>query len=85
MGIKNLAAVVAALLAVMAIAMALASAPEPRGAEADTPLDAAAVRDIHAGAGLQGQTWARELFGRRYGKHLLAALATESGVTEASA
>ena len=84
MGQTNVAAAMAALLAGILIAVSLVArtpdselSPHPRG---DT-----GSHDLQAGYTVRGQAWATELFGRRYGRHLLAAVMPESGDSETDA
>lgn len=72
MGRKNTAAVMAALLAGVLITLALAAGPSA-SEPPQRPLGEAGSDDLQAGYAVRGQAWATELFGRRYGRHLLAA------------
>jgi len=68
----------AALLAGMLIAVSLA-ADSPGNGQSRRTLDDAGAHDLQAGYTVRGQAWATELFGRRYGRHLMAAAAPETG------
>ena len=73
MGRTNAAAVMAALLAGILIMLALAADPSASESPQRPPGEAGS-NDLHAGYTVRGQAWATELFGRRYGRHLLAAV-----------
>ena len=77
MGNKTVAAVSAALLAGVLIAQSLAADPQPVDSEADRSRGDAS-HDVQARYSVLGQGWATELFGRRYNRHLLAAVAAQS-------
>ena len=84
MGITKTAAASAALLAAVSIGISLgahsrAAASQPAHATGD-----AAIHEIQAGYTVRGQAWATELFGRRYGRHLMAAVSPETNASEGS-
>ena len=74
MGNSKTAAIAAALLAVLLIALALPAGSLPAEEEAEGRFDAPAVHGKQTRHTLRGQAWATELFGRRYGRNLLAAI-----------
>jgi hypothetical protein len=74
----------AALLAGILITLALA-AGSSESAQAQRSLEAAGNNDLQAGYTVRGQAWATELFGRRYGRHLLAAVTPDRRDVEAMA
>ncbi|HSN52658.1 MAG TPA: hypothetical protein VLS87_09015 [Woeseiaceae bacterium] len=74
----NAAAATAALLGGVLIAVTLA-AGSPDNGQSQRTLGEAGTGDLQAGFTVRGQAWATELFGRRYGRHLMAAVAAESG------
>lgn len=84
MGRTNAAAVMAALLAGILITLALAADSSASG-PSERPLGEAGSDDLQAGYTLRGQAWATELFGRRYGRYLLAAVTPPPGEGESSA
>ena len=84
MGTTNAAAATAALLAGMLITLALAAGPT-ESAQAQRSPDAASSNDLQAGHTVRGQAWATELFGRRYGRHLMAAVTPDRRDSEAMA
>lgn len=84
MGMTNVAAVMAALLAGVLIALSLATG-SPGDPQAHRPAGATGSSDLQAGYSVRGQAWATELFGRRYGRHLMAAAAPVPGDGEATA
>ncbi len=85
MGITKTAAASAALLAAVSIGISLGAHLRPGDRQpAQAPGDSA-IHDMHAGYGLRSQAWATELFGRRYGRHLMAALSPETNGSEAGA
>ena len=84
MGKTYAAAAMAALLAGIMISLALAAGPSD-GAQAQRSPDAAVSTDLQAGNTVRGQAWATELFGRRYGRHLLAAVISDTRDSEAIA
>ncbi len=78
MGNSKVAAVVAALLAVVLIAIASSAAYAPDNGYSGHRIDEPGIQGIQTRRALQGQAWATELFGRRYGRNLLAAVAPDS-------
>ena len=74
MGNSKTAAIAAALLAVLLIAIALPAGSLPAEEEAEGRFDAPGIQGKKALPTLRGQAWATELFGRRYGRNLLAAV-----------
>ena len=84
MGKTHAAAAMAALLAGTLITIALATS-WPDSAQAHRSPDAAGSNDLQAGYAVRGQAWATELFGRRYGRHLLAAVISDTRDSEAIA
>jgi len=84
MGTTNVAAAMAAFLAGILIAVSLAAA-SPHDRKSQSPLGDAGTDDLQAGYAVRGQGWATELFGRRYGRYLLAAVTPEPGNGEAGA
>ncbi len=85
MGITKTAAALAALLAAVSIGISLGALSRPDDKQpAQAPGDAA-IHDLHAGYTVRGQAWATELFGRRYGRHLMAAVGAETIDSEAGA
>ena len=84
MGRTNAAAAMAALLAGILITLALA-AGSSESVQAQRSPDAAGSNDLQAGYTVRGQAWATELFGRRYGRHLLAAVTPDHRDGEAKA
>jgi hypothetical protein len=85
MGISKTAAVVAALLAVVLIAISLPADSTSASGRAESPSDEPGIHSIQTRSTLRGQAWATELFGRRYGRNLLAAVAPDSGSGEIGA
>ena len=73
MGTTKVAAVAAALLAGGLIATALVAGVLPADERPERSTDAAGNHDLQSGYAVRGQAWATELFGRRYGRYLLAA------------
>ena len=65
-------AVVAAVLAVVAIAWLSALESPADTAQSQWHMEENSVEGMHAAHTLRGQAWATELFGRRYGRNLLA-------------
>ena len=85
MGITKTAAALAALLAAVSIGMSPGAHSRPDvGQSAQSPGDTA-IREIPAGHTARGQAWATELFGRRYGRHLMAAASPETDDGKAGA
>ena len=74
MGNSKIAAMAAALLAVVLIAISLPAGSLPVDGEAEGRFDAPGIQGKKALPTLRGQAWATELFGRRYGRNLLAAV-----------
>lgn len=85
MGISKTAALQAALLATVSIAISLAAHSRPDDSQPAHPAGGAGIRDIQAGYTVRGQAWATELFGRRYGRHLLAAVTPATNDSKADA
>ena len=85
MGISKIAAVAAALLAVMLIAISLPADSTPGSGQPESRSDEPGIHSIQTRSTLRGQAWATELFGRRYGRNLLAAVAPDSGSGEIGA
>jgi hypothetical protein len=83
MGRKKVAAATAAVVTGMLIAVALATGAP--GNDYSQRLGEADSNDLRAGPGMHGQAWATELFGRRYGRNLLAAVAAQPGDGQAAA
>ena len=85
MGITKTAAALAALLAAVSIGISLGAHSRPDDRQpAQAPGDSA-IHDMQAGYTVRGQAWAAELFGRRYGRHLMAAVSPEADNSEAGA
>ena len=78
MGNLKIAAVAAALLGVVLIAIALPAGSTPGNAAPESRSDEPGIHSIQTRTTLRGQAWATELFGRRYGRNLLAAVAPDS-------
>jgi hypothetical protein len=78
MGNSKAAAIAAALLAVVLIAIASSAGHAPDNGYSEQRPDEPGIRGIQTRRILQGQAWATELFGRRYGRNLLAAVAPYS-------
>ncbi len=78
MGNSKTAAIAAALLAVVLIAISPLTNSNPPSGQTKSRSDTAGIRDIQTRSTLSGQTWAAELFGRRYGRNLLAAVVPDS-------
>jgi hypothetical protein len=72
MGNSSIAAVVAAVLAVVAIAWLSALESPADTAQSQWHMEENSVEGMQAAHTLRGQAWATELFGRRYGRNLLA-------------
>ena len=77
MGIKHAAASGAALLAGVFLAVSHLSGAPLGGRQPERCLDETATPDMQAGHTVRGQAWATELFGRRYNRNLLAAVAPD--------
>lgn len=84
MGMSNLAAAMAALLAGVLIALSLVTG-SPGNQQAHRPAGTTGSGDLQAGYTVRGQAWATELFGRRYGRHLMAVVAPAPGDGKAGA
>lgn len=84
MGTTNVAAAMAALLAGVLMAASLA-AGSPDNEQSQRPIGEAGTGHLQAGYTVRGQAWATELFGRRYGRHLMAAVAPVPGDGETGA
>ena len=78
MGNSKIAAVAAAVLGVVLIAIALPAGSAPSKALPESQSDEPGIHVIQTRSTLRGQAWATELFGRRYGRNLLAAVAPDS-------
>ena len=78
MGTMKVAVATTALLAGMFIAASLGAVRADHGQFQGTP-GATGGADLQAGYTVRGQAWATELFGRRYGRHLMAAVSMEPG------
>ena len=85
MRISKTAAAVAALLAVVLIAISLPADSTPGSARPESRSDEPGIHSIQTRSTLRGQAWATELFGRRYGRNLLAAVVPDSRSGEISA
>lgn len=79
MGISKLAAAVAALLAGLLIATSLAAGRPADHAQRDGLTGERNIETVRHMHNLRGQAWATELFGRRYGRELLAAVRDDAG------
>ena len=78
MGNSKIAAVAAALLGVVSIAVLSPAGSTPGKALPESRSDEPGIHSIQTRSTLRGQAWATELFGRRYGRNLLAAVAPDS-------
>jgi hypothetical protein len=85
MGITKTAAALAALLAAVSIGMSLGLHSRPDDSHSAQAHGDAAIQDIRAGYTVRGQAWATELFGRRYGRHLMAAASQQTDDSKAGA
>jgi hypothetical protein len=74
----------AALLAGVLMAATLATG-SPDNEQMQRPSGETGTGDLQAGYTVRGQAWATELFGRRYGRHLMAAVAAVPGDGETGA
>ena len=83
MGITKTAAAMAALLAAVSMGISLGAHSGPDDRQSGQPTGDSAIQDMHAGYTVRGQAWATELFGRRYGRHLMAAVSPETRDSEA--
>ena len=72
MGDSSNAAVVAVFLAVVVTALWLMTAAPMGTAQPEWHPEQQGLHDAQARHSLRGQAWAAELFGRRYGRNLLA-------------
>jgi hypothetical protein len=72
MGKSSVTAVVAVFLAVVTIALWLAAESPTSTFQPDPNLEQRGLPGVQARHTLRGQAWAMELFGRRYGRDLLA-------------
>lgn len=79
MGISKAAAAMAALLAGLLIATSLAAGRPADNAQRDYLRDQRHIETARRTLNLRGQAWATELFGRRYGRELLAAVRGDDG------
>ncbi|HSM30187.1 MAG TPA: hypothetical protein VK854_05755 [Woeseiaceae bacterium] len=66
----------------MLIAISLPAGSLPADEVVEDRFDARGVPGIQARHTLRGQAWAAELFGRRYGRNLLAAVVHDSDAGE---
>ena len=78
MGYSKLAAVAAALSAVVLIAYSCPTGSMPGNERSESRSDTPDSRDIQTRNTLRGQAWGTELFGRRWGRNLLAAVTPDS-------
>jgi hypothetical protein len=72
MGTSSISAVAAVFLAVVMIALCSAAESPMSTLQTEQQLEADDVHGVQAKHTLRGQAWAAELFGRRYGRNLLA-------------
>ena len=72
MGTPSISAVVAVFLAVVMIALCSAAEAPMNTMQTEQQLEADDIHGVQARHTLRGQAWAAELFGRRYGRNLLA-------------
>ncbi|NCF24657.1 MAG: hypothetical protein GWP60_08975 [Gammaproteobacteria bacterium] len=72
MGTSSIAAVAAVFLAVVMIALCSAAESPMNTLQTEQRLEAVDIHGLQARHTLRGQAWAAELFGRRYGRNLLA-------------
>jgi hypothetical protein len=72
MGNSSIAAVVAVFLAVVMTALWLQTEAPMSAAQPEWRFQQQVLPDAQARHTLRGQAWATELFGRRYGRNLLA-------------
>ena len=82
MGNSKVAVMAAALMAVVVVAIALPASSTPASGHPEHQSDEPGIHSVQTRSSLRGQAWATELFGRRYGRNLLAAVAPdrENGV-----
>jgi len=85
MGNSKIAAVAAAVLGVVLIAISLPAGSTPGKGLPESRADEPGIHSIQTRSTLRGQAWATELFGRRYGRNLLAAVAPDSDSGEVRA
>ena len=85
MGITKTAAALAALLAAVSIGLSPGAHSRPDETQSAQAPGDAAIHEVHAGYTARGQAWATELFGRRYGRHLMAAVSPETRGDETDA
>jgi hypothetical protein len=69
----------------MLIAISLPADSKPGSGQPESRSDEPGIHSIQTRSTLRGQAWATELFGRRYGRNLLAAVAPDSGSGEIGA
>ena len=72
MGNSSIAAVVAVFLAVVMTALCFAAESSINSPQPNRSPETAEFEHVRAAHTLRGQAWAAELFGRRYGRNLLA-------------
>ena len=78
MGITKTAAASAALLAAVSIGLSMAAHSRPDDSQRVHPPGDSGIHGVQAGYTVRGQAWATELLGRRYGRHLMAAVNPET-------
>ena len=74
MGNSKVAVMAAALMAVVLVPTGLRASSTPASERPESRSDNSGVHSIQTRSSLRGQAWATELFGRRYGRNLLAAV-----------
>ncbi len=74
MGNLKSAAIAAAVLAAVLIALTLSATSMPADGQPENRYDEPGIQGVQTRSNLRGQAWATELFGRRYGRNLLAAV-----------
>ena len=72
MGHSKVAVMAAALMAVVLVAATLPARSTPADGHPESRADEPGIHSIQTRSSLRGQAWATELFGRRYGRNLLA-------------
>ncbi len=72
MGTSSIAAALAVFLAVAMIALCSAAESPMNALQTGQQIEADDIHGVQARHTLRGQAWAAELFGRRYGRNLLA-------------
>lgn len=72
MGTSSIAAALAVFLAVVMIALCSAAESPMNTLQTEQQIEADDIHGVQARHTLRGQAWAAELFGRRYGRNLLA-------------